>query len=81
MKNYDKLIYKKVGNRIQYLRKECGKSQRDIADVLYVDESYISKIETGACGISLPALFRLADAIGVSAADLVNVKWENQFKP
>lgn len=36
-----------IGRRIAHVRKECGFSQYDLAEALYVSYSYVSKIENG----------------------------------
>lgn len=62
-----------IGLNIAYYRKAKKYTQKDIADKLIVDESYISKVETGATGISIPVLFDFAEAIGIPAHKLIDI--------
>lgn len=43
----DKYRYKEIGNKFKEFRKESGLTQEQVAKCLGVDQSYISKIETG----------------------------------
>lgn len=67
-------LFTRIGNKIAYYRKHKGMSQRNVADVLDVDESYISKVETAKNGISIPMLFAIANAIGIPAYKLIDFR-------
>ena len=62
-----------IGLKISFYRRAKKLTQRDIADKLLVDESYISKVETGATGLSIPSLFDFAEAIGIPAYKLIDI--------
>jgi len=47
-------------------------SQGDIARALEVDRGYISNIESGKKNLTLATIQKLADALGVSASELLN---------
>jgi transcriptional regulator with XRE-family HTH domain len=60
-----------VAGRIREIRELRGLSQRGLAERMGVPRTYISKIEGGKCLPTLASLFRLANALGVSAASLL----------
>jgi len=63
---------KRLGRVIQKLREEQGMSQRDLAARAKVTQGYIAQLETGLKkNPSLPVLRRLAKALGVPLAELV----------
>lgn len=53
-----------IGNRIRELREQAHLRQSQVAAYLYVDQSYLSKIETGERAISVEQLERLAELYG-----------------
>lgn len=53
-----------VQNRVAQLRRECGLSQRELGDLLYLDQRTVSHIESGNC--TLANLVAIADVFGVS---------------
>lgn len=46
-------------------------SQKDLADVCQVGQSYIYEIERGSSNITLKSICRLANALGVQPRDLL----------
>ena len=63
-------VTEKFGNRIRTLRKERGLSQEDLAELSGLDRTYISGIERGLRNVALRNIAALAQALGVSLADL-----------
>lgn len=57
-----------VGMNIKNLRERSGFTQKNIADFLKVDQSLVSKFESGERSISLDMLDRLAALFGCSIA-------------
>ena len=64
-------INKQIGKRIQYLRKQKGVSQLDLALDAGVNRNYLSDLERGERNPSLKVLVRIAEALGVDLSTLV----------
>lgn len=63
--------YIKLGSRIGYLRRQKAISQDDLAVRTDISRESISRIESGKKGIGLGSLVDIANALGVSADDLL----------
>ena len=61
----------KLGQNIKRIRVKKKMSQGDIALALEVDRGYISNIENGKKNPTLATIQKLADALGVSADELL----------
>jgi len=61
----------RLGNRIRALRQERGWTQVEMAEMLGVDRSYLSEIETGKKDPSLRVLKTIADGFGLSLSQLL----------
>lgn len=59
-----------VGKLIRHHRDRMGLKQHQLAEMLGVDASYISKVETGQ-GLSLSAMVALSKALNFSLDELV----------
>lgn len=66
-----KIEYQAIGARIRRLRKEQGLTQQVLAELSQQEPSNISHIERGATKLSLPTLVSIANALGVTADDLL----------
>ena len=64
-------ISSKLGQNMKRIRTKKNMSQGDIARALEVDRGYISNIESGKKNLTLATIQRLADALGVSADELL----------
>jgi len=62
---------KAIGQRIKYYRSERGFSQEQLAENIGVAHKYIGHIETGVKTPSLELLILFANALKVSANDLL----------
>ncbi len=62
---------KEIGGRVRALRKERGLSQADLACVLDVDETAISKIENGKRGLATAELAQLCEHFQMSSDELL----------
>jgi transcriptional regulator with XRE-family HTH domain len=60
----------RFGRRIRDLRTEQGHSQETLAEVAGLHRNYIGGIERGERNVGLDNIFILADALGVTAAEL-----------
>lgn len=72
---------KAIGQRIKYYRTERKLSQEELADLVGTTSKHVSKIETGAKAISLELLILLANALKVSANDLLLGKFAITIPP
>ena len=63
-------ISTKFGKRVKAIRLKKGMSQGDVAKLLDVHRTYVSKIERGLENMSLKGIEKLARAIGVSVGEL-----------
>ena len=59
-----------VGERLRELRRVRGFTLRTIASRAGLSESFLSQVERGRSNASIASLRRIADALGVSMADL-----------
>lgn len=60
-----------VGDRVRTIRRAQKRSQRDLGDQVGIDPRSISAFENGHAGVTLDALLDIADALGVSPAELL----------
>lgn len=65
------LDYQAIGARVRRLRKAKGLSQQALAELSDQEPSNISHIERGATKLSLPTLVSLANALDVTADQLL----------
>ena len=64
-------ISEQLGKNMKRIRAKKNMSQGDIARALEVDRGYISNIENGKKNPTLATIQRLANALGVSADELL----------
>ena len=64
-------ISKKLGENLKKVRAKKKLSQGALARLLEVDKGYISNIESGNKNLTLSTIQRLADALKVSADELL----------
>ena len=64
--------FKKMGSRIKAFRADKGLTQEELAQVVDVEIHHIANIENGRRTPSLKLLIYLADALDVSADDLLS---------
>ena len=63
--------YESIGKRIKHYRAEKGFSQDKLAELVSTTYKHISNIETGVKGPSIEMLILIANALDVSADDLL----------
>jgi transcriptional regulator with XRE-family HTH domain len=68
--NYQPL-YKKLGERIERLRKEKGLTQEELAEKAGLHRAYFWDIENGR-NISIKTAYNIARALGVKLSELFN---------
>ena len=64
-------VLKRVGARIQSLRRREGLSQEALADRAGIDRSYMSGIERGVCNPSVLMVVKIAKALDVQSSALL----------
>lgn len=67
MKEVKSLNYEKM----KQLRELKGYTQEELAEKVYVTQSMIGRVEIGAVDPSLSLLGRIAESLGVEAAELL----------
>ena len=65
------LDYKAIGKRIKIARIRADLNQEELAEAVDVSATHLSNIETGTTRVSLQTIVRLANALSVSADDLL----------
>lgn len=63
---------KKLGRKIKILREDKNIPQDKFANDIGIDQSYLSKIETGKANPSIIYLKQIADALDVDITELFN---------
>lgn len=70
----DKEYIKRLGIKLQMLRKVNGVSQDDLVNSLYIDKSYYSRLERGISNPSLTYLKHIAEYFNIELSELLNVQ-------
>ena len=73
--------YASIGRRIKNYRAERQLSQEALADAVYTTSVYISYIENGSRAPSLETLLNIANALDVSADDLLTDNLKHSSSP
>ena len=71
MDDADRQLWKLIGARIRYFRRQRGMSVDRLAQLVGVVRQQIVRIEAGMAGTPLPRLKLIADVLGVSLGDLL----------
>ncbi len=56
-----------IGKKIRELRTQNGLTQMELAAILRVSNTYLSKVENGERALQLDVLIRICDALGVNS--------------
>ncbi len=67
----DKVLCRKFGEKIRFLRKEKGLKQDELAFLSKISPSYLSAIERGITDTTISTLKRLAKALNVESHELL----------
>ena len=76
MEDFNKVI----GVRIKAIRRKKGLSQSRLCDLINMNPSYISYVESGQKGLSLESFVRLANALNSTADELLQDCLENTVR-
>lgn len=66
----DQDVLKAFGDRVRAIRSRKGMSQEELARLAKIDRTYIGGIERGERNAGIKNVHRIADALGVPAAEL-----------
>lgn len=66
--------YKFLGLNIAYYRKEKGLSQSQLAELVNISRTHMSRIETADCAVSLDVVFDICDALCVKPSKLFDFR-------
>ena len=61
-----------LGRKVQEIRRDLGWNQQQLADNADLDRTYISAVEHGKQNLTLGAIVKLADALGVELVQLLS---------
>lgn len=70
----NKNFYKKLGLNIKKLRNQRNLTQQQLADKIGIGLNFMGKIEVAFSKPSIDTIIKIADALNVTVADLVNFK-------
>lgn len=65
------LDYRAIGKRIKIARIKADLTQERLSEMVGVSPTHMSNIETGTTRVSLTAIVRIANALGVTSDDLL----------
>ena len=71
-RKYDKFKYQ--GLNIAYYRKEKGLSQSQLAELVNVSRTHMSRIETADCAVSLDVIFDICDVLCVKSCKIFDFR-------
>lgn len=63
-------VLKEFGDRVRAIRTRKGLSQEQLARLAKIDRTYIGGIERGERNAGIKNVHRIADALGIPAAEL-----------
>lgn len=66
--------YKYLGLNIAYYRKEKGLSQSQLAELVNVSRTHMSRIENADCAVSLDVVFDICDALCVKPSKIFDFR-------
>ncbi|MBO5129944.1 MAG: helix-turn-helix transcriptional regulator [Oscillospiraceae bacterium] len=66
--------YKQLGLNIAYYRKKQGLSQLQLAELVDISRTHMSRIETADCAVSLDVVFDICDALGIESLKLFDFR-------
>lgn len=66
--------YKYLGLNIAYYRKEKGLSQSQLAELVNVSRTHMSRIENADCAVSLDVVFDICDVLCVKPSKIFDFR-------
>lgn len=71
-KQYEK--YRQLGLNIAYYRKQRGFSQLQLAEMVDISRTHMSRIEIADCAVSLDVVFTICDALAITPSELFDFR-------
>ncbi len=75
------LDFESIGKRIKRYRTDKGLSQEELGEIVHISERHIRNVETGEKGPSLEMIVMIANALDVSADDLLTDNLKHSSSP
>ena len=66
--------YRHLGLNIAYYRKQKGFSQSQLAELINVSRTHMSRIETADCAVSLDVVFAICDALCINPCKMFDFR-------
>lgn len=66
--------YKQLGLNIAYFRKQRGLSQLELAELVNISRTHMSRIETADCAVSLDVVFDICDVLKIEPNKLFDFR-------
>lgn len=66
--------YRQLGLNIAYYRKQRGLSQLQLAELVDISRTHMSRIEIADCAVSLDVVFDICDALQVTPTKLFDFR-------
>lgn len=74
MKQMQHEKYRQLGLNIAYFRKQRGLSQIQLAEMVDISRTHMSRIEIADCAVSLDVVFAICDALEISPGQLFDFR-------
>ena len=74
MQNSHVKKYKSLGLNIAYYRKSRGLSQTQLAEIINISRTHMSRIETADCAVSLDVVYNLCEALDIAPQKLFDFR-------
>ena len=74
MQEHQRKKYRHLGLNITYYRKIRGLSQNQLAELINISRTHMSRIETADCAVSLDVIFDLCDALDIKPSQLFDFR-------
>ena len=66
--------YRQLGLNIAYYRKQRGLSQLQLAEMIDISRTHMSRIESADCAVSLDVVFAICDALKIPPSMLFDFR-------
>lgn len=66
--------YRQLGLNIAFFRKQQGLSQLELAELVNISRTHMSRIETADCAVSLDVVFDICDVLKIEPKKLFDFR-------